>query len=176
MDKNVEQRHPYVELARSAIQHYLQTGKKLPPPTELPDNMRTKAGVFVSLKKFGNLRGCIGTFMPTTDNLYLEIVQNAISASTSDPRFPPVSLDEINDIAISVDILSAPELVKDINELDPKKYGIIVAKGHKRGLLLPDLQGVDTIQQQISITKMKAGIHPDDNDVDIYKFTVERYR
>ncbi|MFQ3574041.1 MAG: AmmeMemoRadiSam system protein A [Thermodesulfovibrionales bacterium] len=168
-------RHPYVELARKAIEHYLSVGKMLPAPDDIPEDMKVKAGVFVSLKKFGILRGCIGTFQPSTDNIYTEIVQNAVSAAVRDPRFPPVSLDELNDIDLSVDVLSPPQLVRDINELDPKKYGIIVSKGLRRGLLLPDLKGVDTVQEQINITKSKAGIRPDEEDVDIYKFTVQRF-
>lgn len=171
----MDKKHPYIELARKSIEYFLLEGKILPVPDEITDDFKMKAGVFVSLKKYGSLRGCIGTFAPTKDNIYLEIVQNSVSSATSDPRFPPVSIDELKDIDISVDILTPAELVKDVNDLDPKKYGIIVAKGHKRGLLLPDLKGIDTIQEQIHIAKMKAGIKPEDDDFDIYKFTVKRY-
>jgi len=168
--------HPYVDLARKSIEYYLKTGKPLKSPSELSDDFKIKAGVFVSLKKKGLLRGCIGTFMPTRDNIFEEIVINAISASQEDPRFPKVNPDELSEIDISVDVLSEPMMVNDISELDPKKFGVIVSKGYKRGLLLPDIEGVNTVQEQLRITKMKAGINPDDNDTELYKFTVKRYK
>ncbi|MDA8214317.1 MAG: AmmeMemoRadiSam system protein A, partial [Nitrospiraceae bacterium] len=152
--------HPYVELAKKAIEEYISSGKVLTPPKELPPDMKRRAGVFVSLKKHGELRGCIGTFLPCEENIYKEIVRNAISAATEDPRFYPVQADEIGDITYSVDVLSEPEKIKDISELDPKRYGIIVVKGYKKGLLLPDLEGVNTVEEQLMITKMKAGIDP----------------
>ena len=168
--------HSYVELAKKAIEEYISSGKVLTPPKELPPDMKRRAGVFVSLKKHGELRGCIGTFLPCEENIYKEIVRNAISAATEDPRFYPVQADEIGDITYSVDVLSEPEKIKDISELDPKRYGIIVVKGHKKGLLLPDLEGVNTVEEQLMITKMKAGIDPSDKDVEILRFTVERYK
>ncbi|MDA8339801.1 MAG: AmmeMemoRadiSam system protein A [Nitrospiraceae bacterium] len=168
--------HPYVELAKKAIEEYISSGKVLTPPKELPPDMKRRAGVFVSLKKHGELRGCIGTFLPCEENIYKEIVRNAISAATEDPRFYPVQADEIGDITYSVDVLSEPEKIKDISELDPKRYGIIVVKGYKKGLLLPDLEGVNTVEEQLMITKMKAGIDPSDKDVEILRFTVERYK
>jgi AmmeMemoRadiSam system protein A len=168
--------HPYAELAKSAIEEYVKNGNVLTCPKEIPPEMQKKAGVFVSLKKHGELRGCIGTFLPCEENIYKEIIRNAIAAATEDPRFYPVQENELNDITYSVDVLSEPEKVKDISELDPKKYGIIVAKGHRKGLLLPDLDGVDTVEEQLMITKMKAGIDPSDKDVEIFKFTVERFK
>jgi hypothetical protein len=137
--------------------------------------MNFRAGVFVSLKKHGQLRGCIGTFMPTTPSVYQEFARNAVAAATEDPRFSPVTADELEEIRYSVDVLSEPEPVTDISELDPRKYGVIVSKGHLRGLLLPDLEGVDTVREQLKITRMKAGINPDDEDVKIFRFTVKRY-
>jgi AmmeMemoRadiSam system protein A len=134
------------------------------------------AGFFVSLKKHGKLRACIGTFIPCEENIYKEIVKNAVAAATEDPRFYPVQEDELQGITYSVDVLSEPEKIKDISELDQKRYGIIIIKGHKKGLLLPDLEGVNTVDEQLRITKLKAGIDPDDKDVEILKFTVERYR
>ncbi len=133
-----------------------------------------KAGVFVSLKKFGDLRGCIGTFMPTQENIAQEIIKNAISAAVDDPRFSPVTASEVEDLSISVDVLSAPEEVKDVSQLDPKKYGVIVSSGYKKGLLLPDLEGVDTAEYQIDIAKRKAGIYPDEK-VKLYRFEVKRF-
>lgn len=167
--------HPYAELARKAIEEYVKNGNVL-TPKEIPPEMQKKAGVFVSLKKHGELRGCIGTFLPCEENIYKEIVRNAIAAATEDPRFYPVQEDDLNDITYSVDVLSEPEKIKDISELDPKRYGVIVAKGYRKGLLLPDLEGVDTVEEQLMITKMKAGIDPSDKDVEIFKFTVERFR
>lgn len=168
--------HPYVELAKKTVEEFVKEGKVSPKPEEIPQDMRRKAGVFVSIKKRGNLRGCIGTFMPTTENIYSEIVRNAIAAATEDPRFPPVTKDELPELNYSVDILSPPEPVKSLDELDPKKYGVIVMKGWRKGLLLPDLEGVDTVEEQLRIAKLKAGIDPFDSDIEIYKFKVERYK
>lgn len=167
--------HPYAELAKRAIEEYVKNGNVL-TPGEIPPDMQKKAGVFVSLKKHGELRGCIGTFLPCEENIYKEIVRNAIAAATEDPRFYPVQEDELSDITYSVDVLSEPEKVSDISELDPKRYGVIVVKGHKKGLLLPDIEGVNTVEEQLVITKMKAGIDSSDKDVEIFKFTVERFR
>jgi len=164
-----------VQLARQSIIYYLKNKKRLSLPDNLPPELTEKrAGVFVSLKKNGKLRGCIGTFLPTQDNIALEIIENAISAAVHDPRFSPVALDEVEKLTISVDILSAPEEVKDISELDPKKYGIIISHGYKKGLLLPDLEGVDTVEQQIDIARQKAGIYFNE-DFKIERFEVKRY-
>lgn len=122
----------------------------------------------------GSLRGCIGTYVPTKENLAEEIRDNAIAAAVEDPRFLPVSTNELDDIKVSVDILSEPEEVSGINQLDPKKYGIIVAKGYRRGLLLPDLEGIDTVQEQLKIARRKAGIL-DNEKITVYRFTVERF-
>lgn len=168
--------HPYVDLAKRAIQEYVHHRKVLLPQKELSPEMQRRAGVFVCLKKHGQLRGCIGTFLPCTDNIHLEIIKNAICAAREDPRFNPVQTDELEDIQYSVDVLSEPEKTDDTSELDPKKYGIIVVKDYNKGLLLPDLEGVNTVQEQLRIAKMKGGIDPADDDVKIYKFTVERYK
>jgi AmmeMemoRadiSam system protein A len=166
---------PLVDLARRTIEHYVRTGRVLAPPEELPPEMQGRAGVFVSIhKKDGSLRGCIGTFEPTQSNIALEIIQNAISAATRDPRFPPITEDELDDLQISVDVLSKPERVNSLEELDPKKYGVIVQSGWRRGLLLPDLEGVDTVEQQVAIAMRKAGIAPGE-PVQLYRFTVKRY-
>jgi len=173
MKKN--KKSAYVRLARETIENYVKYGKIISPPQDLPTEMiNKKAGVFVSLKKFGNLRGCIGTFMPTQENIAQEIIKNAISAAIDDPRFSPVTVSELEDLSISVDVLTAPEEVKDISQLDPKKYGVIVSSGYKKGLLLPDLEGVDTVEEQIDIAKRKAGIYPDEK-VKLYRFEVKRY-
>lgn len=167
--------HPYAELAKNTVEEYVRTGNILAAPEEIPDDMLRRAGVFICLKIHGHLRGCIGTFQPCRENLYQEIVRNSISASAEDPRFSLVRPDELGDISYTVDVLSEPEKVMQLSQLDPKKYGVIVVKGPRRGLLLPDLEGVDTVQEQLRITKMKAGIPPGDEDVEIFRFTVDRY-
>lgn len=168
--------HPYVKLAKDTIETYVRTRKMPTLPKPLPPEFQIKSAVFVSLKKHGELRGCIGSFLPAYENIAQEIMHNAIASATKDPRFSPVKPDELKDIEYSVDVLSAPELVKDIAELDAKKYGVIVSKGLLRGLLLPDLEGVSSVEHQLQIAKMKAGISPFDTDVIIHKFTVQRYK
>jgi AmmeMemoRadiSam system protein A len=167
--------HPLVSLAKRTVEEYVRNKKVISPPDELTPEMRQRAGVFVSLKKKGELRGCIGTFLPTTENVATEIIQNAISAATRDPRFMPVSPEELDEIEYSVDVLSEPERVSDRKDLDPKKYGVIVKKGERRGLLLPDLEGINTVDEQINIALMKAGILPDE-DFELYRFEVKRYK
>ena len=147
----------------------------MPVPADIgPELKNRQAGVFVSLKKHGNLRGCIGTFLPTQASVAKEIIENAIAAATRDPRFHPVRPEELDIIDISVDVLSLPEDATK-EELDPKVYGVIVSKGYKRGLLLPDLAGIDTVTEQLRIACRKAGI-PVDADYGIERFKVTRYR
>jgi len=167
--------HPLVQLAKKTVETYVKEGKTPPPPEELSPEMKKKAGVFVSLHKFGELRGCIGTFEPAAPNVAEEIIQNAISSATRDPRFPPVAPDELEHLEYSVDVLTTPKPVADKSRLDPKKYGVIVECGFRRGLLLPDLEGVDTVDYQIDICRQKAGIAPDE-PVKLYRFEVKRYK
>jgi AmmeMemoRadiSam system protein A len=169
------QMSPQVRLAKEAIETYVKEGSIIEPPDELPPDMTERAGTFVSLHKFGELRGCIGTFEPTQANIAQEIIVNAISSATSDPRFPSVAPGELKDLEINVDVLTHPVPVEDEGKLDPKKYGVIVECGWRRGLLLPDLEGVDTVDQQIDICCHKAGISPDE-PVKLYCFSVKRYR
>ncbi|MFC1495847.1 AmmeMemoRadiSam system protein A [Candidatus Margulisiibacteriota bacterium] len=164
-----------VELAKRTIEEYIKTGKAINPPPAMTEEMKGKAGVFVSLKKQGQLRGCIGTFAATTNNVAEEIIRNAIESATGDPRFSPVTGSELKDLEISVDVLTAPMPVGKIEELDARKYGVIVKEGMRRGLLLPNLDGVDTAEQQISICKRKAGIG-ENEAVELYKFEVRRYK
>jgi hypothetical protein len=167
--------HPLVKLAKKTVETYVREGKLPPPPDELTPEMREKAGVFVSIHKFGELRGCIGTFEPQKDNVAQEIMTNAISSATRDPRFPPVAPEELEYLSYSVDVLTKPKPVADKSELDPKKYGVIVECGWRRGLLLPDLEGVDSVEQQISICCQKAGIAPGE-PIKLYRFEVKRYK
>ena len=173
----------YVRLARVSLETYITKHKELSlseaadeiGEETLPDELMTRqAGAFVSIHKGGNLRGCIGTFLPTTENVGTEILQNAISASTRDPRFRPITEEELPLLEISVDVLGAPEKIDSIKELDPKKYGVIVTKGFRRGLLLPDLEGVDTAEQQVAIAKQKAGIAAQE-EVSLQRFEVVRH-
>ena len=131
--------------------------------------------MFVSLHEDGELRGCIGTISPVTGSVADEIVRNGVAAASEDPRFPPVRPDELDALAYSVDVLFPPEPVDSPAELDPVRYGVIVAKGYRRGLLLPNLEGVDTVEQQLSIAKRKAGIDPADDDVRLERFEVVRH-
>ncbi|NRY62249.1 AmmeMemoRadiSam system protein A [Clostridium beijerinckii] len=165
----------YVKLARENLNHYFSHGKSIEDISNLPKELlNERHGVFVSLKKFGNLRGCIGTIAPTTGSVGEEIIRNSIEAAMSDPRFPEVSEDEMDDIDISVDVLMDSEPCNK-EDLDPKKYGVIVSLGMRRGLLLPDLEGVDTIDEQLQIACDKGDIDFDE-DYKIERFEVVRYK
>lgn len=159
-----EKEDMYVRLARYSLEAYLKTGNKPELPRDLPAQMtQTEAGVFVSIKKHGRLRGCIGTIAPVTPSVAMEILNNAISAGAEDPRFDPVTEDELKDLVYSVDILSLAEPISSAADLDVARYGVIVTNGHKRGLLLPNLEGVDSVEEQISIARRKAGIRPEES-------------
>ena len=189
--------HPLAKLAKLAIETYLKEREIIKVPNDFPEEFLNKrAGVFVTLEKDGKLRGCIGTYLPTRINIAEETIKNAIAAATQDFRFEPVKLEELNEISISVSVLSFPEEVKDLKELNPKKFGIIVKNFPlafpnqdwiidgildeeivpKTGVLLPDIEGVETVEQQISIACQKAGIDPTKEKIFIYKFTVEKYQ
>ena len=166
--------HPLVRLAKDTVESYVRD-RTIPRPKELTPEMMERAGVFVSLKVGGMLRGCIGTYEPAKANVAEEVITNAISSATRDPRFPPVSAGELADLDYSVDLLTEPEPVEGEAELDPKRYGLIVESGGRKGLLLPDLEGVDTVARQIEICRSKAGI-PSHQQVQLYRFEVKRYR
>ncbi|MDX1358789.1 MAG: AmmeMemoRadiSam system protein A, partial [Clostridia bacterium] len=161
-----ENESPYVKLARDTIEHYVRTGLE-------PEKVRNggeRKGTFVSIKKNGRLRGCIGTTGPTEDCVENEIIDNAIKAATKDPRFPPITEEELPDLVISVDVLFPPEKIDSRDMLDVREYGVIVSKGFRKGLLLPNLEGIDTVDEQINIALQKGGISPDEN------FKMERFR
>jgi AmmeMemoRadiSam system protein A/AmmeMemoRadiSam system protein B len=161
---------PYVKLAIKTLETYVRTGRKPEIPEGLPaEMMDERAGVFVSLKKHGELRGCIGTIGPTTKNIAEEIMQNAISAGTRDPRFFPVEEEELEELEYSVDVLMEPEPIQSKDELDVKRYGVIVRSGMRSGLLLPNLEGVDTVEEQVGIALRKAGIASSE------KYSMERF-
>jgi len=167
--------HRIVELARQSIEEYIRKGKRISPPQDLSPELSSRAGVFVCIKKHGNLRGCIGTFEPCRDTVAEEVIHNAVAAAAQVPRFRPITEDELDAIEYSVDVLSPPEKIQGMSDLDPKKYGVIVVHGMKRGLLLPDLEGVDTVEEQLRIARTKAGIWADE-DIEIFRFSVTRYR
>ena len=171
-----EEEDPYVKLARSALTYYVAHRRVMDLPQDLPQEMiQQKAGVFVSLKKHGELRGCIGTIEPTTDHIADEIIRNAIQAGASDPRFYPVEEEELEEIIYSVDVLRAPENIDTLDELDVKKYGVIVSSGRKSGLLLPNLENVDTVEEQVRIALQKAGIMANEG-YNLQRFEVERHK
>ncbi|MGI6667571.1 MAG: AmmeMemoRadiSam system protein A [Bacillota bacterium] len=163
-----------VRLARTAVEHYVGTRKTLDPPGDVPEQFRSPAGVFVSIHEDGMLRGCIGTIGPTCPTAAQEIIQSAISAATGDPRFREVTAGELPFLDYSVDVLSDPQEISGEEDLDPKVYGVIVERGARRGLLLPDLPGIDSAREQVEIAKRKAGIRPSE-EVRLYRFTVTRY-
>lgn len=175
---------PYVKLARATIEQFIKTGRKLKFPADLPAGLaealpeeaaKERAGAFVSVHKNGMLRGCIGTIGPVQDSIAEEIISNAISAVSRDPRFERVREDELELLEINVDILGKPENIDGPDQLDVKRYGVIVSCGARKGLLLPDLEGVDTVEEQIDIARRKGGISPDD-DYRLQRFEVVRYK
>lgn len=161
-------------LAREFLRQYLREGHLPQPPSDLPPEYSEQAGVFVSLKKGGQLRGCIGTIQPVRDNLAEEIAANAVSAAARDPRFSPVGEEELDSLDVSVDVLSPMEKIESKAELDPKKYGVMVRSGSRSGLLLPDLEGVNTVDEQLEIAMRKAGIDGG-APLQLYRFKVTRY-
>jgi AmmeMemoRadiSam system protein A len=166
--------HPLVQLARQTITRYVRDGTIIEPPQELSKEMKPCAGVFVSLHRHGELRGCIGTIEPVHENVAREVIYNAISAATRDPRFPALTSRELEGLEISVDVLTEPEQISSPDEIDPRAYGVIVRSGRRRGLLLPDLEGIDTPQQQIDIALRKAWISPNE-PYSLFRFRVIRY-
>ncbi|MGI6131566.1 MAG: AmmeMemoRadiSam system protein A [Bacillota bacterium] len=165
---------PYVSLARQAVEEYVRHRKIMPAPEPLPEGMERAAGVFCSIHKGGQLRGCIGTTEPVRASIAEEIISNAISAAMRDPRFEPVEEGELDDLVFSVDVLSEPEPISGPDELDPARYGVIVRRGGRVGLLLPDLDGIDTVQEQVGIARRKAGIG-EREPVELARFEVTRY-
>jgi hypothetical protein len=175
------------------VENYIKKGEIISPPANLPEEFfKRRAGTFVTIMKNGELRGCIGTYLPTRPNIAEETIRNAIAAATEDYRFGKIQKTELPHLSYTVYILSEPELVKDIKELNPQKFGIIVKTtpftypnedvvfdGHvpfKSGLLLPDLPGVDSVEKQFLIACQKGRIDPAKEKVIVYRFTVEKYQ
>ena len=186
----------FVRLARAGVESAVRSGKRLPDgeirdliraaadvPSQDPEEIRAaqrdllnrRAGVFVSIHKNGSLRGCIGTISPTCSSIAQEIAQNAVSASTKDPRFPAIRPSELDELEITVDVLGETERISSPDQLDVKRYGVIVSKGYRRGLLLPNLDGVDTVEEQIGIALQKAGLDTDEENYALERFEVVRH-
>lgn len=166
----------FVELARQAVEEYVKTGKIIKASSDLPAEFSRKAGVFVTIRKRGELRGCVGTYLPTKEDLAREIISSAISACAHDGRFYSISEEELPGLSYEVSVLSRPQKIKALEKHDPKRYGIIVrSSGGRCGLLLPDLEGVDTAEDQINIACQKGGIDPMADEIEYYFFTVEKH-
>lgn len=166
----------YINLAKSAVEIFIKEGRVMETPKDLPEEiLGRRSGVFVSIEKNGELRGCIGTYLPTRKNVAEEIIHNAIVAASADYRFAAINKKELAELSYTIYLLSEPELAKDISELDPKKFGVIVKKApDKAGLLLPDLEGVDTPERQLEIACQKGGIDPAEEPI-IYRFSVQKF-
>jgi len=199
--------NPYILLVKQAIENYIKEKKIISPPENLPEEFLTKkSGVFVTIEKGGKLKGCIGTYLATKENITEEIISNASAAATEDYRFGPIQKEELLELSYTVYVLNKPKLVTELNpvkwaspkirrilfdRVNPKKYGIIIKtmpisspgidvvfNGHtvpKSGLLLPNLDGIDTAEQQIAIACQKGEINPEIEKIIIYKFTVEKF-
>jgi len=172
----------YTALARQTVENYAKTGKIIPAPQDLPEDFyRARKGVFVTIYKNEdgkrNLRGCVGTFAPTKDDIAQEIIQNAIFASQEDNRFSPITADELGDLSYEVSLLEPPEQIYSHADLDTKKYGVIVKTTDGRcGLLLPDIEGVDSTLYQIEIAARKGGIDIEREEYSLFRFSVTKYK
>jgi AmmeMemoRadiSam system protein A len=169
--------HPLVKLAAEAVEAFVRNREIISPPVDFFEQYpqaHRRAGAFVCLKARGLLRGCIGTTEPTRETLAVEIIENAVAAATRDPRFEPVGPDELLDLAITVDVLSTPEPVADETRLDHRRYGVIVQAGARHGVLLPDIEHINSVHEQLATVRLKAGIGPDEL-VELFRFEVARY-
>ncbi|MCD6232931.1 AmmeMemoRadiSam system protein A [bacterium] len=171
--------HPLVKLAKQAVETYIKEQKTINPPDNLPEEVfKEKAGVFVTITKSGKLRGCIGTFLPTQKNIAQETIRSAIAAASEDWRFGAIQEEELPYLHYEVSVLSKPERINSLSELNPKKYGVIVQSAEnpfKKGLLLPNLEGVSTIEKQISIAAQKGGINLQKEKIVVHRFTIKKY-
>jgi AmmeMemoRadiSam system protein A len=169
--------NPYTALAKSAIESYIKDQKTIDPPKDLPSEfLLKKAGAFVTILENDNLKGCIGTYLPARENIAQEIIHNAIAAATEDYRFNSVTENDLDNLSYEVYILEKPQLIKNVSELDPIKYGVLVKSNTgKSGLLLPDLEGLDTTEKQLQAVYIKAGINSELENIEIYKFEAKKY-
>ncbi|MFH0792159.1 MAG: AmmeMemoRadiSam system protein A [bacterium] len=167
----------YIYLAKLAVETYILNGVTINPPFPIPQEFTKHNGVFVTIESHSKLRGCVGTYQPIKENLALEIIDNAISAAVNDYRFSKIKKDELGDLSYAVYVLNPPEKIDNKSELNPKKYGVVVkgASSGRTGLLLPDLDGINGINEQISIAVQKAGINLEKEKIILYRFTAEKY-
>lgn len=171
------QRHPLVTVAAEAIRVFVEERRELDPSGERSAELlrsTPSSGVFVCLKRRGELRGCLGTTEPTKPTLLEEVISNAIAAASRDPRFPPVEPSELAELLVSVDVLSRPEPVTDLALLDHRRYGVMARAGVKQGLLLPDLEGIQSVEEQLALVRQKAGLSAEEI-VEYFRFEVTRY-
>ncbi|MGH7318004.1 MAG: AmmeMemoRadiSam system protein A [Candidatus Rokuibacteriota bacterium] len=173
-DPDSDVAHLALALARQAVERYVRTGLLADLPAEPPSAFREASGAFVTLRLRGELRGCIGTLGPTRSDLAREIVASAVAAAVRDPRFPPVTAVELPALVYEVNVVGSVEAIETPGDLDPKTYGVVVEAQGRRGVLLPDLEGVDTVVQQVAIARRKAGL-PDEAPITLYRFQVRRY-
>ena len=166
--------HPLVDLAIRSVKHQLEKGQPLPSPNPLPKEMKIQAGTFDSIKKNRLLRGCIGTVQPKHANLAEEVIQNAIKAANEDPRFPSIKMQELQELTFSVDVLTTPEKIDNISSLDVKRYGLIVRTKSRQGLLLPNLDNIKTVDQQLKVCLKKGGIK-ESEPYELLRFEVKRF-
>ena len=160
----------YVKLARQSLERYIRQGTVIDIDIDLPKKMtEDRAGIFVTIKQYGQLRGCIGTIVPSRKSVAEEIIHNAISAGTRDPRFFPIEEEELGSLVYSVDVLSKPESIQSIHQLDVERYGVIISYDSRAGILLPKLDGINTPKEQVGIALQKAGIDEDES------YTMERF-
>ena len=165
LESSKHKEDPYVKVARESFEYYLHNNNKYYPKPDnlIEDLINNKAGVFVTIYKHNQLRGCVGTIIPNTGCIADEIIQNVINAGLHDPRFTPVRQKELSSLKYKVDVLLPPEPIKSFDELDIKRYGIIVSNNYKKGLLLPNIEGINSIEKQVNIAKMKAGIRENES-------------
>ena len=167
--------HPLVKLAISSVEHFIETGESLPCPEPLPKYLNQNAGTFVSIKKKGALRGCIGTITPKYKNLAEEVIQNAVRAANQDPRFDPIEKIELAGLIFSVDVLTPLEKIENLKGHDIKKFGLMVKGKEKEGLLLPNLDIIKSADQQLKVCLKKGGFKENDA-YELFRFEVKRFR
>ena len=167
--------HPLVKLAICSAQHFIETGKPLACPDPLPESLKQNAGVFVSIKKQGSLRGCIGTITPKYKNLAEEVIQNALRAASQDPRFEPIQQEELPSLTFSVDVLTPLEKIKNLKGHNIKQLGLLARGEGKQGVLLPDLENIKSAEQQLKVCLKKGGFSQCDQ-YELYRFKVKRFK
>jgi AmmeMemoRadiSam system protein A len=167
--------HPLVKLAIRSVEHFIETGNPLPCPDPLPNNLKQRAGTFVTIKNQDSLRGCIGTLTPKYKNLAEEIIRNAIRSANDDPRFDPVEKRELTSLTFSVDVLTPPEKINDLKEHNIKQFGLIIRGKGKQGVLLPDLDNIKSANQQLKVCLKKGGF-TDSDTYELFRFEVKRFK